>query len=206
MRVVLDSARALARGTTIATRYCAVRRQFSDGDNASSGSEMQVLDYSTVHTRLLRLIAATFALQFTGRAMQTLYQQAKQSLPGQGNSSDIGKEKALFAELHGTSCALKTFASITAAEGLEVARRACGGHGYSLFSGIGSWYTEYLPNMTFDGDNFLLTQQSARYVGTLFPLSNLLKLWTDSDTPVGECRTLSAEWPCFSRTHDRQSH
>lgn len=33
-------------------------------------------------------------------------------------------------------------------EGLEVCRRACGGHGYSSFSGIGPWYSDYLPTTT----------------------------------------------------------
>ncbi|KIW74762.1 hypothetical protein Z517_11532 [Fonsecaea pedrosoi CBS 271.37] len=170
MRVAADAARGLARGTTIAIRYSAVRRQFRARDPQTSqplpeGPEMQVLDYTTVHARLLPLVAATFALQFTGTAMQTLYRLAKESLPGQGGSlSETPKEKDLFAEMHSTSCVLKVFASITAAEGLETARRACGGHGYSLFSGIGSWYAEYLPTMTFDGDNYILSSQGSRYL------------------------------------------
>lgn len=51
-----------------------------------------------------------------------------------------------------------------AAEGLEVCRRAMGGHGYSSFSGVGSWYADYLPTVTWEGDNFMLTQQVARYL------------------------------------------
>merc|ERR1719487_2089991 len=51
----------------------------------------------------------------------------------------------LLADLHATSCGLKSLASFTAVEGLEVCRRACGGHGYSSFSGIGPWYADYLP-------------------------------------------------------------
>jgi acyl-CoA oxidase len=45
----------------------------------------------------------------------------------------------LLADLHATSCGLKALGSTTAAEGLEVCRRACGGHGYSSFSGIGTF-------------------------------------------------------------------
>jgi len=59
---------------------------------------------------------------------------------------------------------LKAYGSTTAAEGLEVARRACGGHGYSSFSGIGSWYADYLPTVTWEGDNYMLTQQVSRYL------------------------------------------
>ena len=35
-----------------------------------------------------------------------------------------------------------------AVEGIEQCRRACGGHGYSLFSGLGQFYQDYLPNVT----------------------------------------------------------
>lgn len=39
----------------------------------------------------------------------------------------------LLADLHASSCALKSLSSTIAAEGLEICRRACGGHGYSSF-------------------------------------------------------------------------
>lgn len=50
---------------------------------------------------------------------------------------------------------------------------------YSLYlSGIGPWYSDYLPNTTWEGDNYMLTQQVARYVRpfhpsihTIFPLT-----------------------------------
>lgn len=70
----------------------------------------------------------------------------------------------ILADLHATSCGLKALSSTTAAEGLEVCRRACGGHGYSSFAGIGQWYADYLPTTTWEGDNYMLTQQVARYL------------------------------------------
>jgi acyl-CoA oxidase len=35
-----------------------------------------------------------------------------------------------------------------AIESIEDCRRACGGHGYSNFSGLGQFYQDYLPNVT----------------------------------------------------------
>lgn len=68
--IVLQSGTVLARGVTIATRYCAVRRQFQDLDSkGSDAGESQVLDYTMVQVRLLPLLAATFALHFTGQSM-----------------------------------------------------------------------------------------------------------------------------------------
>lgn len=127
-----------------------------------------------VQVRLLPLLAATFALHFTGRGMMALYQENQKTMAGDvGKVSHTGRGPSpeelfpstdLLADLHATSCGLKALASTTAAEGLEVCRRACGGHGYSSFSGIGSWYADYLPTTTWEGDNYMLTQQVARYL------------------------------------------
>ncbi|OCT52348.1 Peroxisomal acyl-coenzyme A oxidase 1 [Cladophialophora carrionii] len=172
--IVLQAGSTLARGVTIATRYCAVRRQFQDRDVHEPG-ENQVLNYTMVQIRLLPLLAATYALHFTGKSMINLYQenQKRMSASDAGKLSDSnrgpGPEELnpgtdLLADLHSTSCALKAYGSTTAAEGLEVCRRACGGHGYSSFSGIGSWYADYLPTVTWEGDNYMLTQQVSRYL------------------------------------------
>jgi acyl-CoA oxidase len=117
-----------------------------------------------VSYRLLPLLAATFALHFTGKLMMEMYQQGSGSLSDE-SSPEVQKEAmAMMADLHATSCGLKSLASTTAADGLEIARKACGGHGYSSFSGIGPFYADYLPNVTWEGDNYMLTQQVARYV------------------------------------------
>ncbi|KAJ5768719.1 hypothetical protein N7520_003278 [Penicillium odoratum] len=157
--IVLDAGNILAHGVTIATRYCAIRRQFQDRDAKSGSDENQVLNYQMVQIRLLPLLAAMYALHFTGRGMMQLYEE------NQGRMS-AGKQTGgdLLAELHAFSCGLKALASTTAGEGLETCRRACGGHGYSSFSGIGPLYADYLPTLTWEGDNYMLTQQVARYL------------------------------------------
>jgi acyl-CoA oxidase len=174
--IVLQSGSVLARGVTIATRYCAVRRQFQDRDAEDETDENQVLNYTMVQHRLLPLLAASYALHFTGRAMINIYNENQKRMSQARNSHDVNDAKRgagpeelnpgsdLLADLHAISCALKAFASTTAAEGLEVCRRACGGHGYSAFAGIGSWYADYLPTVTWEGDNYMLTQQVARYL------------------------------------------
>ena len=138
-----------------------------------------------VQMRLLPLLAATFALHFTGKGMMELYEQNQKNMSqdaGKSGSTNrgAGPEETvagsdLLADLHATSCGLKALASTTAAEGLEVCRRACGGHGYSSFGGIGSWYADYLPTTTWEGDNYMLTQQVARYV-SVTEFSSLIPL------------------------------
>jgi acyl-CoA oxidase len=155
----------LARGVTIAIRYCSVRRQFRDNDAPDSQQgETQVLDYTMVSYRLLTLLAATFALHFAGKTMMDMYQAGQTQLQDNSSPEEIKKASEMMADLHATSCGLKSLASTTAADGLEAARKACGGHGYSSFSGIGPFYCDYLPNVTWEGDNYMLTQQVSRYV------------------------------------------
>ena len=172
--IVLNSGSVLARGVTIATRYCAVRRQFQDRDApADQVGENPVLNYKMVQIRLLPLLAATYALHFTGRGMIQMYEENQKRMSAGPQASDskraAGPEELnpgsdLLADLHATSCALKAYSSTVAGEGLEACRRACGGHGYSSFSGIGSWYADYLPTLTWEGDNYMLTQQVSRYL------------------------------------------
>lgn len=124
--IVMQAGSTLARGVTIATRYCAIRRQFQDRDAPqSTGPETPVLDYTMVQVRILPLLAATFALHFTGKAMMNMYDENQKSKASGGSD--------MMADLHASSCGLKALSSTIAAEGLEVCRRACGGHGYSAF-------------------------------------------------------------------------
>lgn len=173
--IVMQAGGVLARGVTIATRYAAVRRQFQDRDAPEwEKGENQVLNYTMVQIRLLPLLASTFALHFTGKGMMALYEANRKKMaqnPASTNGSPRGagpeetnSSSDLLADLHATSCGLKSLASYTAVEGLEVCRRACGGHGYSSFSGIGPWFADYLPTATWEGDNYMLTQQVARYL------------------------------------------
>ncbi|KAH8177298.1 acyl-CoA oxidase domain-containing protein [Sarocladium implicatum] len=171
--IVLQSGSVLARGVTIATRYCAVRRQFQDLDAKGNVGENQVLNYTMVQYRLLPLLAATFALHFTGRGMIRMYEEnqarmATKQDPSQSSRrpgpEELNPGTDLLTDLHATSCALKSYGSTVAGEGLEVCRRACGGHGYSSFSGIGTWFADYLPTLTWEGDNYMLTQQVCRYL------------------------------------------
>ncbi|EME44414.1 hypothetical protein DOTSEDRAFT_44640 [Dothistroma septosporum NZE10] len=175
--IVLQSGSVLARGVTIATRYLAVRRQFQDRDAPEwQKGENQTLNYTMVQIRLLPLLATCFALHYTGKGMMALYEANQKKMSASKRS--VGQEQTirgagpeetqsgsdLLADLHGTSCGLKSLCSHTAVEGLEMCRRAMGGHGYSAFSGVGHWFLDYAPTATWEGDNYMLTQQVARYL------------------------------------------
>ncbi|KAG0246049.1 acyl-CoA dehydrogenase/oxidase C-terminal [Mortierella sp. GBAus27b] len=158
--MVYDSAIALARAATIATRYTTVRRQFnvptSRRDSSNPALETQVINYPMVQSRLFPIVAQTYALLAAGKKMRSMYEDMLAELM-KGDVSSL-------AEVHAISSGLKSTCTTMAATGIEDCRKLMGGHGYSYFSGISHLWSTYVPSNTYEGDNFLLTQQTARYL------------------------------------------
>lgn len=146
----------LARAVTVAVRYTAIRRQFQDRDGDKNGPEMSVLDYPTVQIRILPLLATAFALHYTGRAMQNVYQATRKDIEG-------GDFRSL-AHMHSMSSGLKSLCTMLAADGIETCRRAMGGHGFGGGSGLIQLNNDYLSKPTVEGDNWMITQQVAAYL------------------------------------------
>ncbi|KAJ1565491.1 hypothetical protein HK096_002472 [Nowakowskiella sp. JEL0078] len=184
-RIVKGAAAAIARSAVIATRYSAIRRQFSNPEaskddeifnamnqaihsenlldheqvlpsRSSQPIETAILDYSIQKTRIITGISKAFALHSTGKLMSSLYSKLQLDL----EKGDL----SLLAETHATSSGLKSVTTDMATEVMEDLRRSCGGHGYSQFSGFPDFIANYLPNVTYEGDNHLLTQQTTRYL------------------------------------------
>eukprot|EP00698_Gefionella_okellyi_P004148 TRINITY_DN13873_c0_g1_i1.p1 TRINITY_DN13873_c0_g1~~TRINITY_DN13873_c0_g1_i1.p1 ORF type:complete len:679 (+),score=159.60 TRINITY_DN13873_c0_g1_i1:50-2038(+) len=152
--IVFDASANLQRAVTIAVRYGAVRRQFSQ--EAGSKTEMKVLDYRMQQYRLFPLLATAYAFHFTGEFMLKLYRDLQKDL-STGNFD-------ILAEVHATSSGLKAITTWTTADGIETCRKCCGGHGYLNSSGLPELFTRYVPACTYEGDNVVLLQQTARFL------------------------------------------
>ncbi|KIW33874.1 uncharacterized protein PV07_00689 [Cladophialophora immunda] len=147
----------LARAVTIAIRYTSIRRQFKDRDESNpSAPELVVLDYPTVQMRLFPLLATTFALHYTGLAMRALYESNQETISRNDFSA--------LAETHALSSGLKALCTTLAADGIETSRRALGGHGFGGGSGMIPLNSDYLSKPTVEGDNYMITQQTASYL------------------------------------------
>lgn len=156
-QIVVDSANSLSKAATIATRYCAVRRQFpSPSDSSKSGLEQQVIDFPSVQYRLFPLLACGYALHSTAQYMISIYDSLVEGLTS-GDMSNL-------AEVHATSSGLKAVSTIFASDGIEECRKTCGGHGYSSFSGLGDLFTTYVSNNTLEGENYMIIQQTTRFL------------------------------------------
>ena len=68
-----------------------------------------------------------------------------------------GGDNTALPEVHAASAGLKSFCSTLAADGMEDARKCCGGHGYSKFSGLPELVSTYLLIYTGEGENYLMT-------------------------------------------------
>lgn len=207
--IVFNAAKNLARAATIATRYSAIRRQFTNPEASKSDAlvseynsksllprpaETAVIDYPIQQYRLITRIAQSYALHFTGVAMMDAYNLLQEHLAA-GNMS-------ILPEVHATSSGLKSLTTDMAAGGMEDLRRACGGHGFLKSSGFPEFIGDYLPNVTYEGDNYMLTQQTTRYLLKTFRL--LKKAAAAGKTPRPEQLTqttrylLAATQPNFS--------
>ncbi|KAF9336897.1 hypothetical protein BG006_007005 [Podila minutissima] len=150
----------MAKAVTIATRYSAIRRQFVDKDSPKMLGdqiiETSVIDYSMQQYRLFPIIASAYACFFTSKEMMRLYYLNMKNMA----SGDF----SMLADVHASSSGLKSLTTTMAAAAIEECRRACGGHGFSSFSGLPLMLQDYVPNVTWEGDNYMITQQTGRYL------------------------------------------
>ena len=143
----------LSRAVTIAIRYSVVRRQTQ---NKPGEPETQLLDYVNQQYTLIPLLASAYALYFVSQYVSKLYGKVQSQLALENTES--------LPELHATASGLKSIATDVALRGIESCRLSCGGHGYSLSSGLPYIFYQASPSVTYEGDNTVLLLQTARYL------------------------------------------
>ena len=122
----------------IAIRYSMSRPQFGD---------RIVMDYVTHQRRLLVPLATMYALSFALIDVKRM------------NARNDPKESRL---VHERSCGLKALATWSRVETMQFCRECCGGQGYLTANQICVFKTDMDVDVTFEGDNTVLMQQTAR--------------------------------------------
>ena len=158
--IIHSSNEALGMATTIAIRYSAIRRQGYNADaekkrDNNAPNEFQVLDYRQQQYRLLPLLAASYAIFFTGKHVLARLKDIEHKLVSGASSIT----KTVVGDIHATTSAIKSYATTFTADGLEDCRKACGGHGFLVASGLVELTQTYLQSCTVEGDNQMLPQQ-----------------------------------------------
>ncbi|XP_071110971.1 peroxisomal acyl-coenzyme A oxidase 3-like isoform X2 [Haliotis cracherodii] len=151
----------------IAVRYSAVRRQFGPSDN-----EIPVLEYQLQQWRLIPYIAAMYALENFSTTFFMDYVMLRIGMMA-GDKSE--KQAELGREIHAISCASKPLAGWLARDSIQECREACGGHGYFKVNRLGDIRNDHDPNMTYEGDNNVILQQTSNYLLGMYEMAQQRK-------------------------------
>ncbi|KAG7725673.1 hypothetical protein KL948_004857 [Ogataea haglerorum] len=160
--MVTDSFRTSERFITIALRYSVGRRQFT---KKGQKTENQLINYPLHQRRLLPYLSWTYGMAIASHAIQLSYKQTLEKLDEAVESGDFQQLQqaiAFLKTLFGESAALKSTCTWTCLNLIEECRQACGGHGYSAYSGFAKGYVDHAVQCTWEGDNNILAQNSGR--------------------------------------------
>ncbi len=142
---------ATQKALTLAIRYGATRRQFS---NPATGEEVVVLDYLAHQRKLLPALATTYALHF-----------AQEELVGQMHDLQrpgVELDENAQRELETRAAGIKAVGTWHATRTIQTAREACGGAGYLAENLLPALKADTDVFTTFEGDNTVLLQLVAK--------------------------------------------
>ncbi len=153
----------LAAAVTIAVRYSIVRLQGAPSSAEAEADdsffpvhETAIFQYRTQHSRLLTQLSRAYAILFASRHAEAAYLNFK----SRQNKNDF----STMTETHALLAGIKAWATGTAADGAEDARKACGGAGYLMTSGLPEIVQSVTVLCTLEGENYVLWQQVARFM------------------------------------------
>lgn len=167
--MAVDSYRISARFITIAVRYAVGRRQFkkNGGDGNGDGLECKLLDYPLHQRRLMPYLALTYAMAVGTKKLENDHAACLKEFDYAVNSNDkVALKKALETtkSLFVDSASLKSTCTWLAGECITECRQACGGHGYSAYSGFGKTYGDWTIQCTYEGDNSVLGMSAGKAI------------------------------------------
>lgn len=150
------------KALTIAIRYAAVRKQFGPNEN-----EISIIEYPTHQMRLLPYLAAVYILHVFNPFFGDKYFDfhMKTML---GKYDEISPNLAM--ELHGISSGTKPVATWLIRDAIQECREACGGHGYLKAAGFADLKNDFDANLTYEGENHVLIQQTGNWLLKHWPL------------------------------------
>lgn len=163
-QLVMVSGYKLAQGCTVVARYGMVRQQgFATSADSAAGAaheaaERSVMDYQVMQFRVLRELSRAYGYVFVGKDINTMLQALKAG--ERSGTSDF----SFLPDMHASSSGLKALCTEMTSVGLEDMRKACGGHGVLLASGIAQMSLDYACVCTAEGDCTILYLQCARHL------------------------------------------
>ncbi|CDK28565.1 unnamed protein product [Kuraishia capsulata CBS 1993] len=179
--MVTDSFRTSERFITIALRYAVGRRQFASKGKAE---ENQIINYPLHQKRLFPLLATTYAMSIGSYKIETEFAQTLKQLDGAVRAQDLKEMSDAINRLKNVFCfsaCLKSTCTWFTAQLIDECRQACGGHGYSSYSGFGKAYNDWVVQCTWEGDNNILATNAGRII-----IQTLQKFQAKGKKPSGD--------------------
>lgn len=139
-------------GLAIAIRYATTRRQFGP----SRGREVPLIVYPSHQRRLFPALAKSYVLHFALGRLRDEF------------AAIAGDHEADTRELEAQAAGLKALATWHATQTIQQCREACGGQGYLAVNRIADLKADSDVFTTFEGDNTVLLQLTAKSLLTRF--------------------------------------
>jgi acyl-CoA oxidase len=174
----------LRNAITIGIRFATVRRQFGP----ENSPETPIIEYPLVQYRLMEYLAGSYAFSFVGQSMQSMWENSQEFI--------FDEKSLLLNEMHALSSALKPVVSWFVQRGIQEVREVCGGLGYSAYNRLGAFRDDNDVNLTWEGDNNVLIQQTSKFL-----LDSLRKLIEGQSLPYPSLEFLKpfhdseSKWP-----------
>ncbi|KAG2217625.1 hypothetical protein INT45_008078 [Circinella minor] len=149
LSLIIVTTQLVGQALTIATRYGVVRRQGSKNE--------QIMDYQSHYSQLIPAISFMYMVKSAASTIDSQFEVL--TAGGEMNPVDYLNH---MGDMHAVSACLKGLTGWYGSEILETCRRACGGHAYSAYNGIGQIIGDWGVMTTGGGDNVVLLQQTAR--------------------------------------------
>ena len=143
----------LLSALTIASRFSILRRQFG---TTALKQENSILDYPSIQYRLMPYLAGGIIMRIINQSLYDLWETNKIII--------LDPKNTLTAEIHAIISTLKPLFSWFARRGIQECRDLCGGFGYSHITRLSQIYDDNEINITWEGDNTVLLQQSAKFL------------------------------------------
>lgn len=178
VKLLINSSLGGIKSLAIGLRFAAVRRQFGP----SQSNEVCLLEYPQYQNRLFPLAAATILSIFAAREANNLWF---------ANYPHVLEPKHRgVKEMHAFLSIMKPLLTWWSIETVTQVRFAMGGFGYLSISYLPSLIQDMHASPTWEGDNWILLQQSARFV-----LKGVLRLLTGRQQEYSSLEFLTLDEP-----------
>ena len=121
------------------------------------------MDYQAHQATLTPILAFSFAALFTKIKMYFDYFEMMDKINRKNNFN-------MLKDMHSIASSLKALFTERTLDDLKIIRECWGGHGFSAYSGLPNLIECVSPNVTLEGDNIVMYQQTA---------AHLVKAWAN---------------------------